>query len=652
MSTEAIDKQKITEALFYGVIPAFEQLLSTMLKNSDLHAVFLPADRNQLKQALQKLDIGILFLSDIDSTEIHEILTLKEAFQKDTQVLLHSPKIDYKFIEEMQENFELYRILSNDQVNDKLVEILHAAKVFYLERRENKNLFIKYHQKNKKWKELTQRLSAIEQERIDYISVSKQEESKKKGAEKKLQRFITNLSYVSNMDEYIKSVFRECRKQTEILGLYVFVQHHTLGQVLYSLQRGQFIFQRVDEPVSKLEKLDTLELREFLANRLNRPLLAVNKRDLDFKERRSGFVVFETEAKSSLGESFNHFWQQVRQALAMVLDRLLLRLEMENIRSVWEKTFESLSAPMVILDTDGKIVKMNKAFLQIQSYDLVRFLIDSHKLKKPLLDWRTQQQNFHLIAYPISFEHSAIESTLYYFQDQKEMQESYTKMVQNEKMAALGLLAGNIAHELNNPFAGLKSMTQILLLEAEHKKYYPDLEEILTGVNRCLQTIENLQKYTDDDDQSRQVLDMSMVVEKTIPLLKSALRQFRVTTQYIATPSVFGNSHLLQQVVFNLLHNACQAMKDGGQLQIIAHETKECAILSIADDGQGISESDIGYIFDPFFTTKKIGDGTGLGLSICKKIIDSHAGHIEVKSQLGNGTTFTIFLPKYNGIKV
>ncbi|MCB0348720.1 MAG: GHKL domain-containing protein, partial [Bdellovibrionales bacterium] len=365
---------------------------------------------------------------------------------------------------------------------------------------------------------------------------------------------------------------------------------------------------------------------------------------------RNGFFLFELEAGSDLDAKFSHFWKQVDQATAMILDRLLLRLEMDNIRSIWERTFESLTSPLVILDKEGKIKKMNKAFLQIQSYDLMLFLIDHHKENVSSLEWKTHHQNFQLLAFPILFEHAGIDSTLYYFQDQNELQENYSKMVQTEKMAAIGLLAGNRAHELNNPFAGLKSMTQLLLSESEFSPYAEDLTEILNGVNRCLNTIQNLQNYTTEDGDSRQTLAVKDVIENTIPLLKSVLRQFYVSINYDSNPGVFVNSHLLQQVVFNLVHNSSQAMTDGGKLEIHISEDDEDAIIAITDNGKGISTSDMPFVFDPFFTTKKVGDGTGLGLSICKKIIDSYSGSISVESEVGKSTTFTIRLPKTKGV--
>ncbi len=647
MSNETAEK--VTEVIFYGDDSLFTDPLGSYNLDSLIHVNRIDSDRNLLRQVFQKTDIGILLLYLDSPEEVHEVLTLKEAFQKDTQVILFYKSLTLDFLQEMQENFDLYRVINSAKIDELFVRTLLSARNFYQERRDNKNIFIKYHQKNKKWKELSSKLAATERDKQELLQRLKNDEQHKRLAERKLQRFITNLSYVSNMDDYIKSLFREIRKRVEILGLYIIVEHHTYGQVLYSLQRGKFIFQRLSDSVSDLSILDKSVMREFLANRLNRPLLSIEKKFLEFKNKRNGFMLFELEVGSDLDADFNHFWKQVDQATAMILDRLLLRLEMDNIRSIWEKTFESLTSPLVILDKDGKIVKMNKAFLQIQSYDLMLFLIDNHKSKVSSLEWKTQMQNFQLLAFPILFEHGAWDSTLYYFQDQNELQENYSKMVQTEKMAAIGLLAGNIAHELNNPFAGLKSITQLLLTESEFALHHDDLREILSGVDRCLSTIQNLQNYSGEDNDSRQILAIKDIIENTIPLLKSALRQYYVSIDYQSEPKANVNSHLLQQVIFNLVHNSSQAMSDGGKLIIKVTESSADAIISIQDDGKGIAEVDMPFVFDPFFTTKKIGDGTGLGLSICKKIIESFGGRIEVVSKVGIGSTFTIIIPKVLG---
>jgi len=129
--------------IFYGVKPAFEQALTAILPTAGIHAVFLQADRSILKLALQKPDVGIIYLSLDDSTELHEILNLKDTFQKDTQVILHYLNLNFKLIEDVQESFDLYRILTKDTVDTSFIELLQAVKLYYLEKSESKNLFVK-----------------------------------------------------------------------------------------------------------------------------------------------------------------------------------------------------------------------------------------------------------------------------------------------------------------------------------------------------------------------------------------------------------------------------------------------------------------------------------------------------------------------------
>lgn len=636
---------KTSQILIYCENESFYKVTDSIAPLHTSNAAWIFFDKNKLKQSLQKQDVSVFYVYSTNKDEIYDVLTLKDAFQRDAQVILHFQNISYGCIKSIQENFEIFRVIASAAPPAALQTILMQATAQYLERKENKNIFIKYHQKNKKWKELSNKLNILDNELNQSLSRIRAEEKMQKVSQRRLQKFMSTFSYAGNMEEYTKNLFKEIRRVSDIASLTIFIEHYHFGPVLYSLHSSQFLFLRLDKEISALQMLNHAELREYMANKLNRPLLIVTQKNLEFKEKRFGFVAIESHYKQ-VDAGLEEFWKSNLQILTMILDRLLLRLEMESTKNVWEKTFEAINSPMVILDTAGKIIKMNSAFLAIQSYDLLLFLVDAHTNNKTTNIWKGPQQDYELIAYPIRMDEVNVGSALYYFKDLTEEKENYTKMVQNEKMSALGLLAGNIAHELNNPFAGLKSITQILLEEKKYDSYKEDFGEILSGVNRCLETIKNLQSFTADDQGKNENLNLSSVVEKTLPLLKSVLRSHQLHVDFKSKANTYGNLHLLQQVVFNLIHNACQAMKTNGHVYVRTFDMPDQVMLTIEDSGHGISAEDASYIFDPFFTTKKQGDGTGLGLSICKKIIESHNGKITFTSEVNKGTTFTISLPQ------
>jgi len=142
-------------------------------------------------------------------------------------------------------------------------------------------------------------------------------------------------------------------------------------------------------------------------------------------------------------------------------------------------------------------------------------------------------------------------------------------------------------------------------------------------------------------------VDVNEVLEETLSLLSSQLRVQRVKLQKDFAPGlprVMGNKSLLQQVFSNMILNACNAMPDGGSLTVATKQTRGGMEIQFADSGVGIPTEHLSKIFDPFFTTMPVGRGTGLGLSISYSIIQQHGGTIEVVSQVGAGTMFTIRL--------
>ena len=224
------------------------------------------------------------------------------------------------------------------------------------------------------------------------------------------------------------------------------------------------------------------------------------------------------------------------------------------------------------------------------------------------------------------------------------------KSLQNEKMEAIGKLAGNIAHELNNPLTGLRSLAQVLLLSDANPQLKEDLVEIEKASERCQRIIKNLLDFSKEGDGDVVLFSMDEVIEKTFPLLKTSMRIHRYdlnlkTKDFLAK----ADPHLIQQVFFNLVNNACQAMTQSGLLIIETSiqqiNDKSYICTEVKDTGPGMSAEIQNRIFEPFFTTKAEGVGTGLGLSISKSIVEKFNGFLKLRSEVGQGTSFYIYLP-------
>lgn len=233
-----------------------------------------------------------------------------------------------------------------------------------------------------------------------------------------------------------------------------------------------------------------------------------------------------------------------------------------------------------------------------------------------------------------------------------ELDSRQEQLVQSRKLAAIGTLTSGIAHELNNPLNNISITTESFMLN------YPNMstqeikemvDDILAQTERASQVVKNLLEFSRTERPGLRILDLREVIERTLKLIRNQMvvAHVRVETQLAPTlPPIRGKRQDLQQAFVNILLNAIQAMPGGGAINIRAgHGPNGYLQVDLSDTGTGIESEALEHIFDPFFTTKASGQGTGLGLSIVYNIIKTHGGYIEVNSELGKGTTFSIFLP-------
>jgi signal transduction histidine kinase len=225
------------------------------------------------------------------------------------------------------------------------------------------------------------------------------------------------------------------------------------------------------------------------------------------------------------------------------------------------------------------------------------------------------------------------------------------ELIQSRKMASLGRLTSGVAHELNNPLNNISTTIQILLEEIEEGDIdyqRMQLEEAERQVERARDIVKDLLEFSRKTDYDIQQVDLHELVEKTLKLLKGEVPpSVEIETDLPTDMGTRLDPRMIQQVLINLIVNSIQAMPDGGQLRISAFENPDAntVCIRVQDSGTGISQKNLSKIFDPFFSTKEVGHGTGLGLSVSHGIVKKHGGRIDVESEPGKGTTFTISLP-------
>jgi signal transduction histidine kinase len=241
-----------------------------------------------------------------------------------------------------------------------------------------------------------------------------------------------------------------------------------------------------------------------------------------------------------------------------------------------------------------------------------------------------------------------------------ELKEQQAKLIEAEKFALLGKIAGGVAHEINNPITSVLGFTS--MVGKRLKEGMPSEEKIGECIHylnlvqeeaqRCIRIVENISRFYREKRSEMATVRIQEVIEAALSVAKLHMNQGPIEIVNHLSPElppVLANQGLLQQVLVNILLNARDAMEQGGTLSVTTDfENPPWVTIRISDTGCGIRSEDIQKIFTPLFTTKEEGKGSGLGLSISQDIIKSHSGVIEVESVPGKGTTFVIRLPSAN----
>ncbi|WP_432734870.1 sensor histidine kinase [Maridesulfovibrio sp. FT414] len=235
-----------------------------------------------------------------------------------------------------------------------------------------------------------------------------------------------------------------------------------------------------------------------------------------------------------------------------------------------------------------------------------------------------------------------------------EIESRQNQLIESRKLISIGTLASGIAHELNNPLNNVSLTADTMLEEFEEldqDEAREMLNDIINEIGRASLVVKSLLDFSREGEHLMVKLSVERLVRETSKLVANQLKLDKIsllTDLPEDLREIRGDLNSLQQVFINLIINADHAMSEGGILTISAQNTNNGFVrIDVADKGCGMTAETIERIFDPFFTTKPVGKGTGLGLSIIYGIIKKHEGYIEVQSELGQGTTFSIYLPEH-----
>lgn len=273
------------------------------------------------------------------------------------------------------------------------------------------------------------------------------------------------------------------------------------------------------------------------------------------------------------------------------------------------------------------------------------------------IDERGEEHTVEISSIPIEYQGGP--AVLAFARDVTERKRMETKLLEADRLTALGVLSAGVAHEINNPLAYVLLNLEYLKRELPKAAADPSRIEALMvrvqdachGADRVASIVRDLRTFARGEDTARQPVSLESVIEAAVNIAYPEIRtRARLERRYQTVPAVDGNAGRLEQVFLNLLLNATQAFAEGSDesensIRVSLRVEDEHVVAEVADNGPGIPTELLTRIFDPFFTTKPVGVGTGLGLPICRGIVQTHGGEITVDSRPGQGASFTVRLP-------
>lgn len=355
--------------------------------------------------------------------------------------------------------------------------------------------------------------------------------------------------------------------------------------------------------------------------------------------------------------------------------------QLREEQRLWEQTFDAIADPLMVIDEDYRIQRSNRA---LRSHlDLKE---DQDPMGQRCHDLRASSQfalprtqagpcagcpaaHTRSTGAPGEADLNGTTSALVLrtfslgrltvcaYRDVTREREAARQLALADRMAAIGQLAGGVAHEINNPLSGVLAISQLILRDLQSGTLdMAELGELLREVEaaslRCKRIIEHLLRFSRQAqrDEVRPV-GLNALVQEALPLLEHqyALRGVRITcTLDPHLPEVLGSPARLMQVLLTLLSNAfdaTQQQRRDGEIQILTHAADGRVMLRVRDQGSGVDERSLPQLFLPFFSTKPEGRGTGLGLAVSYGIITDHRGTLEVRNLPGGGAEFLVSLP-------
>jgi len=336
----------------------------------------------------------------------------------------------------------------------------------------------------------------------------------------------------------------------------------------------------------------------------------------------------------------------------------------------WQNIIDAIRDYLFVIDSDYRILKTNKAFANLfgkepadiimQPYYTLYNLTAPHEWCPDSAEMNDRSPGavereidgkvFLISSFPISYDGQM--AIVYIMKDITETRRLKDQVYHLDKLSSLGTLTSGVAHEINNPLTGIIGYTEMLMLDEKNEGSRKYLQKVYDSALRCKKIVENMLTFSRQKSAQKSPENINDVLDNTIELHEYVLKStnIEIVREYDKVPYIDIDRQQMQQVLLNLLINAEHAISESDRKGMITFKTihdREVnnIIITVSDNGSGISKEILPRIFDPFYTTKPVNKGTGLGLSIAHGIIAEQGGTIEVTSVIDKGTSFIIRLP-------
>ncbi|MGH9381003.1 MAG: ATP-binding protein [Thermoanaerobaculia bacterium] len=393
---------------------------------------------------------------------------------------------------------------------------------------------------------------------------------------------------------------------------------------------------------------------------------------LRVRERRIGVLLASDKAdQTPLSRADLELVESLTQQAALAIENALLLEEVRqrldqvvHLKEYTERVLESSPAGIAVLDAAERVVSANPAFGELVGQPPAQLVGRPFRDLLPLDRLPTAADGLREARVAtaggeryVQLSAAAVEpgddagQKLIVVQDISDRVAMEKALRERERLASLGMLAAGVAHEVNTPITGISSYAQMMLSNtAPDDPHYELLKKVEKQTFRASRIVNSLLELSRDRHEDPRAVDLAEVIDSTLELLAERVQKRRIEVDWQPPPErlrVFGDEGQLDQVLANLVANAIDAMPQGGSLTLTLEGDEERVRAVVADTGRGIAEDELARIFEPFYSTRLGEGGTGLGLSISYNIVRRLGGELRVASTPGEGTRFTVELPRH-----